>query len=600
MRNKILLTYFAIFIIFGIYPTYAEGLNNTWKDQILYFVLTDRFMNGTTENDVATDLNDPYAFHGGDFIGIQKKIKYLKELGITGLWISPVFQNRPDKFFKHFAYHGYWVWDFWQTDPRFGTMGELKALREELKKNNIKCLLDMVVNHMDYNAPFVNQYKDWFHNTPEISDWNNQKELEDHKIFGLPDFASEKPVVKTFFELVQNYWIDQLSPDGFRLDAVKHVPISFWSDLNTKAVVKAGDNFMRLGELLDGNPMKIAKYWKEGNFGTLFDYPLYYTFKSVFAEGASCRLLGGRFYSDKLYKDPGLLATFLDNHDLDRFISSCNGNLQNYRLALATLLTVRGIPTLCYGDESALAGKHEPAPMNRRDMEFDVESEDFKYLASLIKLRKDNIALRQGIQCHLYMDDESYAFARLTPDQIAVVLINNSDQHKTMDFEFPFALPKMVFKDKFSDNKVIYRDSRLHTTLKPKSFAVFIPEVKEGFYQAAFEHWSDRFFHENDWGFKKVVFKLRAEGLPEDGKVFLIGSLPQLGEWNSSGKLHAFTKIDDENFELEIKLPLGAIFECKCLAKTPEGIVWQEGDNFIDQVRESGTEYFHIKWVCKQ
>ncbi|HMM60150.1 MAG TPA: alpha-amylase family glycosyl hydrolase, partial [Candidatus Rifleibacterium sp.] len=218
---------------------------------------------------------------------------------------------------------------------RFGTEEELVELRNQLQQRNHKLLLDMVVNHMGYNAPFIQTNPDWFNAGGEIKNWNDKEELVNRSIFGLPDFASQKPVVKTFFRLVARTWIEKLRPDGFRLDAVKHVPADFWRDFNANARRVGGKDFLLLGEYLNGDPAELRQIWQDGAFGTLFDFPLYYTMKAVFAAGGDCRQLASRLYYDRNYPDAGLLATFLDNHDLDRFITSCGGDRQKYALALA-------------------------------------------------------------------------------------------------------------------------------------------------------------------------------------------------------------------------------------------------------------------------
>lgn len=583
--------------VLAVVPVGASA-HEDWKDQILYFVLLDRFANGDRGNDHEVDCKDSSGFHGGDFAGLAQQLEYLKRLGVTGIWLSPFFTNRPERFFDQQPYHGYWPHDFWSVDKRFGSEAELIELRRSLEKNNIRLLLDMVVNHMGYDAPFATANPDWFNPPADIKNWNDADELCNKRIFGLPDFASHKPVVKTFFRLVARNWIEKLQPDGFRLDAVKHVPADFWQDFNANATRIAGKDFLLLGEYLNGDPAEMLKIWRAGGFTSLFDFPLYYTMKEVFADGADCRKLSSRMYFDRNYPDAGLLATFLDNHDLDRFITSCGGDESKYRLALAFLLTSRGIPTLCYGDEQGLAGVHGKQPENRRSMVFNLDSSLFRFTQGLIAMRKSSNALRRGMQCHIFADQTACVYGRLTPDALAVVAINTGDQPRSIDTEFPFAIEgdEKILDAAMGSARAILREGRLETFLPPRSFAVFLPDSLPGFYEKTFRHWQRRFHHEGSWGSRRVTLKLKVDYLPEKAQVYVSGNTRELGDWNSAQKAVPMLKVSDDEYEVVLNLPLGKIFECKCFYRLEGKTVWQEGDNTIGEVRAAGSEYLHMSW----
>jgi len=590
----------GIIIYLGSFAIVYGGQRQDWKDQILYFVLIDRFENGLQANDKDVAPNDLSGFHGGDVKGLINRLDYLNDLGVTGIWLSPFFKNRPDRFFKHQPYHGYWPWDFWETDERFATLSELVELRKKMHDLNMKLLLDMVVNHMGYDAPFVEANPEWFNPPLNIEDWNCEDQLINRRIFGLPDFASQKPVVKTFFKLVAKHWIEKLGPDGFRLDAVKHVPLDFWRDFNNDSRALGGPDFLTLGEYLNGDPVATEKVWKQGGFDSLFDFPLYYTMKEVFAEGADMRRLAARIYLDRYYPDAGMLATFLDNHDLDRFITSCGNDMKRYRLALAFLLTARGIPVLCYGNEQGLAGAHEPEPENRRSMKFNKNPDLFSFTRDLIKMRKGSEALRRGITCNLLMDETGYAFARLTPDSLAIAAFNNGDVPRQIDFAMPFDLdgsPK-ILEAAAGSGRALIRDGRLETFLPAKSFVVYTPASQPGFYEKAFRHWQNRLHHENAWGVQKIIIKLKVDYLPANARVFVTGNAGELGSWNAAKAL-SMQKVSDDEYEVELKMPLGKIFECKAFytltgkqAKTE----WQPGENTISEVKSAGSEYIHLNW----
>ncbi|EKD84013.1 MAG: glucosyl hydrolase family protein, partial [uncultured bacterium] len=396
---------------------------------------------------------------------------------------------------------------------------------------------------------------------------------------------------------VARHWIERLHPDGFRLDAVKHVPLDFWQDFNASSQAQGGQGFLLLGEYLNGDPKATRDIWKQGRFNSLFDFPLYYSMKDVFAGGADMRQLASRLYFDRNYPDAGLLATFLDNHDLDRFITSCGGDERKYRLALAFLLTARGIPTLSYGNEQGLAGAHNPEPENRRSMIFEPESELFKFTRELIALRKGGPALRRGLQCHLHADATTYAFARLMPDQMAVVVFNNDEQLRQIDFELPSAgLPKLL-DSKIGTARAIVRQGRLQTSLAGKSFAVFIADTKSGQYEKVFRNWQKRFFNERAWGSRTLTLKLKASYLPEKAKVFFTGNFPEIGDWSSEPrKAVPMLKISDDEYVATVKMPLGRIFEGKCFYRSEKLTVWQPGGNLIAEVTDTGSEYIHMDW----
>lgn len=574
---------------------------DSWRDQVLYFVLLDRFENGCPCDDFDVNPRDPHGFHGGDLDGLRARLDWLTDLGVTGVWLSPVARNRPMPFYGQQPYHGYWTWDFFKVDPRFGTMRKLRELRDDMHRRGIILLLDMVVNHAGYDAPLAALHPDWFHASGNISDWNDREQLESFRLFGLPDFASEKPIVQLFFASVAKFWVEQVRPDGFRLDAVKHVPIAFWKKFNSGLRERFGEGFLTLGELMDGNPATISETWKSGTFGTLFDYPLYYTMRNVIAQEGDARQLGVRFGMDRIYPDAGLLATFLDNHDLDRFITSCGGNRDRYLLALSMLLTVRGIPTLCYGDEIGLDGTIEPWCSTRRSMRFDADSPLLAETKKRIAIRRSHLALTRGEQMHLAMGREMYAFGRLTPDQQAVAVFNFASASRELNVPLPAPVRDTpVMTDLIGSVSATIEKGELRVRLDGLRCALFVVDAPAPGTWAR-EHGTlvrsrtDPFAR----GRKTVTFSLNAGGpLPEGASLHLIGGLPQIGDWNSSTPdLPRLAKTGDGVWATRVELPAGAVFEYKFLMKAADGrVTWQEGDNFILDVSRTGPSVVSADW----
>ncbi len=574
---------------------------DSWRGQVLYFVLLDRFENGCSCDDFDVNPRDPRGFHGGDIDGLRARLDWLTDLGVTGVWLSPVARNRPMPFFGQQPYHGYWTWDFFTVDPRFGTMRKLRELRDDLHRRGLSLLLDMVVNHAGYDAPIATLHPAWFHANGNITDWNDRKQLESYRLFGLPDFASEKPVVQRFFAAVAKFWVEQVRPDGFRLDAVKHVPISFWNMFNSGLRERYGEGFLALGELMDGNPATLSDAWSAGAFGTLFDYPLYYTLRDVIARGGDARQLGVRFGMDRVYPDPGMLATFLDNHDLDRFITSCGGNRDRYLLALSLLLTARGIPTLCYGDEIGLDGTVEPWCSTRRSMRFEAGNPLLAETKKVIAVRKSRPALTRGVQTHLAMDRKMYAFGRLTPDQQAIAVFNFATAPRDLDVPLPAPAGKAaVANDLLGSISASISCDTLRVRLDGLRCALFVIDAGTPG-QWAREHATlvrakaDPFAR----GRRMISFELKRDEAPSEGTaIHLIGGLPQLGDWNANAaNLPRLAKSGARRWTASLELPIGAVFEYKFLMKAADGSVkWQEGENGILGVTQTGPGVVCADW----
>ncbi|MBS2024111.1 MAG: glycosyl hydrolase [Deltaproteobacteria bacterium] len=351
------------------------GRGFDWKigEKPIYFVLVDRFANGDRSNDGAIDLADPAAFHGGDLQGVIDHLDYLKSLGIGTLWLSPVFEMRTEKFFGHGAFHGYWTRDLHAVEPRFGGVEKLIELSLALHERDMRLVLDLVVNHVAFDAPLVKQHPDWFHHNGEIIDWNDAQQLVDHDVYGLPDLAQENPEVHAYLLDVAKSWIDVLEPDGFRLDAVKHVPLAFWKQFNAELHDYAGPDFFLLGEALESDPGKLANIWREGGFDSVFDFPLAFALTNIACKGAQPTTLDAMLAQDQLYPDASKLVTLLDNHDLPRLAEVCGGDAEKIQRAVDLLISTRGTPSFTYGTEAGLRGTKEPE--NRGDLFISREPE---------------------------------------------------------------------------------------------------------------------------------------------------------------------------------------------------------------------------------
>ncbi|MBX7056661.1 MAG: hypothetical protein K1X75_01255 [Leptospirales bacterium] len=432
------------------------------QNDVIYFLLTDRFFNGDPDNNRDVDLANPQAYHGGDFAGIIQKIPYLKNLGVSTLWITPVYENIHLPESKSFGYHGYWPLHFDRVDPHLyrptagrapGDKAYLKDLVDVLHRNDLKLMLDMVVNHTGYNHPALRNEP----GTPMRADWFNAESLqsdEEGRMWGLPDIDQDRAEVADYFVNDILDWIDRTDLDAIRMDTVKHVERTFWQ-LYKQYVRGKYPEVSLLGEVLSGDVGLLSLYQKFFAFDSVFDFPLQFTLSDVFVRDMSPRLLArpnlhpfeppGALDRDSEYTNANRLVTLLDNHDLpQRFFTTCldrcGGHevsaLRIMKLALCFQLTTRGIPQLYYGTEIAMQGRGDPD--NRRDMPWAIfggglqplpehllEGEVFAWTKSLLQLRRQNEALSFGSLHTLYVDDFVYVYLREFQGETAIVILNN-------------------------------------------------------------------------------------------------------------------------------------------------------------------------------
>lgn len=457
----------------------AQKAASRWQDEVIYFALLDRFHDADKTNNFNVNKSRPTAYHGGDLQGLIDKLGYLHDLGITTIWISPPLDNDDDQLAQTgmWGYHGYWIKDFDKVDEHLGTTAKLKELVQKAHAKGMKVLLDAVANHAGYSFDVKDpRYKGWFHTHGEIKNWDDPWWSENGSMFGLPDFAQEKPEVAKFLIDTYQGWVDRIGFDGYRLDAVKHVPRSFWREFNQTAKQRNGSGFLTLGEVLHGDPRVVADYQRSGKFDSLFDFPLYYTFKEVFAQGGSMRKLGARFAEDGQYENASMLSPFLDNHDVPRFLHFAGGDLGKLKLALACVLTVRGFPMLYYGTEAGMNGGEEPD--NRRDMTWGANKDVTAHVKTLLSVRKRSTALRRGRQLEMWQDDAVYAYLRQSSDAEAIVALNNDWRRQEM--HMPLRAESLLkdgeqLVDQLSGERATVQGRKIHVKLEGKQARIYLP-----------------------------------------------------------------------------------------------------------------------------
>lgn len=526
---------------------------------LVYFVMVDRFANGDPRNDGEVDARDPAAWHGGDLAGLIGRLDHLERLGVRTVWLSPVWKSRATKFHGHGAFHGYWVEDLGAIDPRFGTVADLRKLSDELHRRGMRLVLDMVLNHVSFDAPLVKQRPEWFHKKGSIKDWQDEVELTTRDVHGLPDLATEREDVYQHLLGASKRWIDSVKPDGFRLDAVKHMPVAFWRRYVRDIKAHAGPSFLLLGEALDGDPEKVAKTLRDGGFDALFDFPSHFALVDVLCKGKPMPRLPALLQADRAYAHPERMVTLLDNHDLPRLASACGGDAARARQALGAMFALRGVPSLQYGTEVALAGDKEPH--NRGDMRF-AEHPLGDEIARLSALRRAHPVLQAGPTRTVALDARLWAFVRHDRDEAALVAINAGPRPARV--EVPEALRRGT---RIVDAEGRERPPALEVPPRGIGFLFIRPAAGQALPAAGAA------------GARPTRLVVRGVPVAPGEAPYVVGQEPELGRWDPGAALGPLERVGADHV-LERKLPRGSVFAWKVVLRDRAGKVrWEPGDN---------------------
>ncbi len=472
-------------------PAHAQTNGNTlWQHQSIYQVITDRFYDADPSNDNADSNFDPaghsgISVHGGDFKGLEQKLDYIKSLGATAIWISPVVLNDRGEF------HGYAGMDFYKVDPHWGTLADLQHLVKAAHARGLLVIDDIVVNHggnlvdsgdagypnfkyppdgyhlryrhpdHTYPPPFdLNATNpaltNLFHNQGYIQDYDDTTQLELGELSSLDDFRTETPYVREQMKAIYKYWIEQAGFDAFRIDTVKHVEMGFWREwcpaIRQFAAAHGKPDFFMFGEVPHRSDAKVDSY--TGTMGegpqspfkldSVLDYTLYFKINSVFAEATgNSAQLQKHYDAVTANYDPAArnqLVTFLDNHDQPRFLSIKGATISRLKVALVFLYTSRGIPCLYYGTEQAFDGAKDP--WDREDMfagqfewgpslgdNFNMTHPLYELVARLNNFRRLYPELQTGIQSNLFSNAKGpglFAYTRTLGDRQAFIVFNTA------------------------------------------------------------------------------------------------------------------------------------------------------------------------------
>jgi glycosidase len=359
-----------------------------FSDEIIYWALTDRFFNGDPSNDNGlgdrrgdgADPSDPIGWHGGDFAGIRQKIEegYFQGMGFSAIWISPVVLQVPALSNGNAAYHGYWPEDWQLIEPHFGSMADLAALTAAARAAGLKIVMDVVVNHVGFDARLITQKPDWVRTGAECG-----TDDETLCLAGLPDMVQENPEVAAFLLSTLDALLVASGVDAIRWDAMKHVNRDFWTQMFAPGAPADRSRVWSVGEVFDESPGQIAFYLDAVGSPSVFDFPLWSALNNSLSGLGFTSRLADALASDGVYSDPNRLSTFLDNHDVRRWMSRAMEDagrprgeaLERLDMALTFLYANRGIPVVYYGTEIGMEGLGDP--FSFRDGNSNRESMDF-------------------------------------------------------------------------------------------------------------------------------------------------------------------------------------------------------------------------------
>ncbi|WAJ69030.1 alpha-amylase family glycosyl hydrolase [Catenovulum adriaticum] len=462
------------------------GTTEAFASEAVYFVVTDRFVDADPSNNYPKqggtyptfdrELAGPdgkianVGYLGGDYKGIYQNADYIKSLGFSSVWLTPIVDN-PNQAFSggeqiHFGemfkdggktgYHGYWGVNFWQEDEHlYSTNFKFKDYAQAMKNKGLKTVLDVVANHGSpaYTMPHEQGRfgKIYDQHGTLIADHQNlhPTELDPenplHQFYrNQPDLAQlsdtnfDNPAVLDYFTNAYLYWLEQ-GADAFRIDTIRHMPHSFWKDFTDKIRAKHPDFFM-FGESFEYDANKIAQHTlPENGKVSVLDFPGQKAMTSLFEnpDNSYADIQSYLYLEQSPYHNPYDLMTFYDNHDMARMNTDTNGfiNANNW------LFTSRGIPVVYYGSETGFMAGTSEHQGNRNyygQQRIDKAKQHpiAQAMANIAKIRQNNIALQKGLQLNLEFNQDTAAFYRIYQkdgiNQTALVLLNKANQPTTI------------------------------------------------------------------------------------------------------------------------------------------------------------------------
>ena len=456
MRKKcstLLSLFLSVFIILSPLAFADESKNVPWDEEIIYMVMTDRFFDGDPNNNNPENIEGSFdkdhleAYHGGDFRGLIDKVPYLKDLGITTLWITPIVKNidtnmMADKGGKQYAYHGYWASDFTKIDPHLGTEEDLKNLIDILHENGIKLMVDVVINHSGYGTKNLGDFAGMHREVSGAGDVQSE-------LAGLPDFLTEDKNVRDKIINWQVDWLRKLKTDKgntidyFRVDTVKHVDIDTMKDFKA-AAIKEKPDFKMIGENFGASIFKDGGYLDPSMMDSLLDFEFKELAKN-FVSGKISETEAKLVKRNQAISEEREMGQFLSSHDENGFLKvRLSDDIGKFLVASSLQLTAKGQPVIYYGEEIGQSGKKDNFDKgifseNRYDFAWDKieNNEILDHYKKMISIRNAFPEIfAKGSRENLYMDEDVSVFQRPYGDENIIVGLNTSDEAKDISFDY--------------------------------------------------------------------------------------------------------------------------------------------------------------------
>lgn len=452
------------------------------SSDVIYLLMPDRFANGNPNNDSTNDTqekgnrSEPGGRHGGDIQGIINNLDYLKNLGVTAVWPTPLCEDNDERY----SYHGYGQSDVYKIDPRYGTNEDYVRMSKELHKRGMKNIMDYVTNHWGWKHWMYNDLPtyDWIHQFPGYSQSNyrmttqfdpNASQIDAKNcmdgwfVKSMPDLNQSNPLVLQYLTQNAIWWIEYADLDGFRVDTYSYndkAGIAQW----TKAITDEYPNFNIVGEVWMHSQAQMAFWQKDSKIGAIesynsylpsvMDFTLHDAFGTVFNEDKAAWDKGmikiyDNFTNDFLYPNPNNLLTFIENHDTQRFNHLYN-DINKYKMALTLIATIRGIPQVYYGSEIGMKGNKDNGDADiRHDFPggWNGDSNNafteagrtpeqnayHQFTAKLFNWRKTKQVIHTGKTTHYVPENNVYVYFRYNENESVMVIINNNPEKQTIN-----------------------------------------------------------------------------------------------------------------------------------------------------------------------
>lgn len=451
--------------------TRALGISS--KD-FIYLLMPDRFSDGDTTNDRVSGMQDQslnrdsmYDRHGGDIQGIINHLNYFNRLGVTALWLNPVIENNE----PHMSYHGYAFTNNYQVDPRLGTNEKYKQFVEDAHTHHLKVVQDIVLNHVGDQHWILKDMpmKDWLNEWPAYTQTSyresplfdpyaaesDKKKMSDGWFVpSMPDLNQRNPFVANYLTENAIWWVEYAGIDAYRIDTYIYCDLNFLNRFNA-SLLKEFPNLFIFGETWV-HGVTAQAYFARNNFNVPFksnlpgvtDFQLNFAIQNAFMQAPGWTEGINQLYltlaKDFVYKEPMNNVIFLDNHDMTRFLSTVDGNIDKFKSGFIWLLTMRGIPQMYYGDEILMKGVDNPDGKVRQDFpggwpgdkenKFTAsgrtpsENDMFHFISTLAHYRMNSTALNAGKLMQYVPENNIYVYFRYDKNSTVMIVLNANDK----------------------------------------------------------------------------------------------------------------------------------------------------------------------------